>query len=672
MSYFTIEPPYHRPELRRYTVSKTGEKYTSNGTHKRSETVRFELLLPRASVPTDASMYIWLESGGPAHKYTMNRIRLERDMDVFAVNVNMKALTSKFGLDVGLFYFGFDFKSKGKKVRVIQSLDDGLPEFCRDDRGDGAFALTVYDRKYPAPTDWYGGIIYHAFVDRFARSGKCVPKDYAVMNEDWYGGEPQYPEYPGANVANDMFFGGDLWGVKEKLDYLESLGVTTVYLSPIFEAHSNHKYDTGDFEKVDSMFGGKRALSSLIKAAEKRGIAVILDGVFNHTGSDSKYFNKHGTYKNLGAYQSEKSKYHKWFSFGEERDDYESWWGIKILPRVNSRDPDYVDYINGEDGIIDTYTSMGISGWRLDVVDELSDGFVEALADRVHSSYKGEKRTPIVIGEVWEDASCKIAYGQRRHYFQGHQLDSVMNYPVRAALIEYMRSGDEEPMLLALHTIWEHYPLEVVHALMNLLGTHDTVRIITALAGDLPDGYTNAQLLKKRMTPEQYANGERLVKLAYLINATIPGIPSIYYGDEAGMEGYSDPFNRMPFPWGRENKALLAHYREVGKLRRENKVYRDGELYLCRFGIRGFLMYGRGNDEETLYTAINRGDGDVSVTAQGMEILFVTGDVTVEGDRVTVGEDSGAVMKTAAGVRVYADAETEPESDELTGEENEK
>ncbi len=654
MSFFTTESTPLRPELRRCIVSDKTEQYTANGTYKLHETVRFELLLPTESEATDVGMYIWLESGGPAHKYTLEFLCECDGMSVFAANVNMRELTSMFDLDVGLFYFNFDFKSEDEPIRVIQSLDDGLPEYCFDDRGDGAFALTVYDRKYPAPTDWYGGIIYHAFVDRFCSSGKCTPKDYAVMNDDWYGGEPQFPEYPGAYVANDMFFGGDLWGVKEKLDYLESLGVTTVYLSPIFEAHSNHKYDTGDFEKVDSMFGGKLALASLINEAERRGIAIILDGVFNHTGSDSKYFNKEGTYDSLGAYQSPLSRYHKWYSFGETRDEYESWWGIKNVPRVNNRDPEYMNYINGDGGIIDQYTSMGISGWRLDVVDELSDDFVEMLADRVHASYKGKKRTPIVVGEVWEDASCKIAYGYRRHYFQGKQLDSVMNYPVRSALLEYMHSRDAEPMILALHTIWEHYPLEVVHVLMNLLGTHDTVRIITALAGDSPDGYTNAELLKKRMTPEQYALGERLVKLAYLINATIPGIPSIYYGDEAGMQGYSDPFNRLPFPWGRENQSLLAHYREVGKLRRENSVYRDGELELYRCKINGFLMYGRTDGKETLYTAVNRGDESVNVTAKGSELLFSVGDVSVNGINIVIGRDSGAVIKTKSGAVISA------------------
>lgn len=639
-----------RPELKRYVKNGEDLRFTSHGAFKREETVVFELKLPHAEPALAPAMYIWRECGGKAHRYEMKRTEISdgenTENDSYSVELTMSEVAKEFELEVGLFYFGFDFYRNGKKIRIIQSVNDGLPEFCFDDRGEGAFALTIYERKYPAPQSWYGGIIYHIFVDRFKRSGKCVPKDYAVMNDDWYNGRPQYALYPGAPVANDMFFGGDLWGVAEKLDYLLSLGVNTIYLSPIFDAHSNHKYDTGNFEEIDSMFGGREALEALIKAADERGIGIILDGVFNHTGSDSKYFNKNENYDSVGAYQSEDSKYYKWFSFGETREDYESWWGIKILPRVKSDDADYIDYITGENGIIDTYTSLGISGWRLDVVDELSDKFVENLTERVYKSAekRGSGRTPIVIGEVWEDASCKIAYGNRRIYFLGKQLDSVMNYPVRSSLIDYLRYGDEAPMMLALRTIWEHYPPEAINSLMNLLGTHDTMRIITALAGDDPDLFTNAELLEKRMTKEQYEYGEKLVKLAYLINATIPGIPSIYYGDEAGMEGYSDPFNRMPFPWGRENRSMLEHFRAVGKIRRENSVYADGELEVCEPCAPGVLVYSRGNDSEKLYTVVNRGEEDAEFSIDGGEVIFSVGKI-ICGEAFTLKPMSGAIIK---------------------------
>lgn len=664
MSEYNITPPYLRPTLDRYIIDESDgagtertEHYTMHGAFGRDATVRYDLRLPRAIMPHDVAMYIWRESGGDAIRYEMARVRLDRGADLFTITLKMADVADAFSERTGLFYYGFDFLTNDKKMFVKQSGRDGLPELRVDEFANGAFALTIYERKYPAPESWYGGIIYHIFVDRFASSGKTEPKPYAKM-ADWNGGITEFPEYPGAPLANETFFGGDLYGIRDKLDYIASLGVTCIYLSPIFDAHSNHKYDTGDFEHVDSMFGGKRALKSLLHAAEKRGITVILDGVFNHTGSDSKYFNREGSYDGLGAYHSKKSKYYRWFSFYDYPNEYESWWGIKIMPRVNSRDKSYINYISGGSGIIDTYTSAGVSGWRLDVVDELSDEFVDALAERAHrSAAKRGGVTPLIIGEVWEDASCKIAYSQRRRYFTGKQLDSVMNYPVRSALIEFLIHHDSSSLTLALSTIWEHYPREIVHAVMNLMGTHDTMRIITVLAGDSSEGFTNAELAVKRMTPEQYARGVSLVRLGYMINATIPGIPSIYYGDEAGVEGYSDPFNRLPFPWGRENAELLDFYRRMGKVRRENGVYRSGELYLCRFGIDGFFMFGRGDGEVTLYTAVNRSD-EVIVLEFGnedREVLISSGNVTGTDSAVIIAPMSGAVVKTRHSTKVFAE-----------------
>ncbi len=659
MSEYNIFPPYLRPTLERYVKDGKSERYTAHGAFSRGDEVRYELRLPRAVMPHGVAMYIWRESGGEAVRYEMARIRLDRGADLFAVTLKMKDVAARFGAETGLYYYGFDFLSKNEeKMFVKQSGRDGLPEFRAGEFDEGAFALTVYDRKYPAPEEWYGGIIYHIFVDRFAASGRTQPKPYAKM-ADWNGGITEYPEYPGAPLANETFFGGDLYGVRDKLDHIASLGVTCIYLSPVFEAHSNHKYDTGDFERVDSMFGGKRALDSLLRAAEKRGIRVILDGVFNHTGSDSKYFNREGTYGSLGAYRSKKSKYYRWYSFYDYPDEYESWWGIKILPRVNSSDGTYIDYISGDGGIIDKYTSSGVSGWRLDVVDELSDEFVDALAERAHRS--AEKRggvTPLIIGEVWEDASCKIAYGRRRRYFTGNQLDSVMNYPVRASLIEFLLQRDGDGLRRSLSIVWEHYPREIVHAVMNILGTHDTMRIITVLAGDPPEGKKNSELAVKRMTPEQYERGVALVRLGYMINATIPGIPSIYYGDEVGVEGYSDPFNRLPFPWGNENRELLGFYRELGKIRRENSVYAKGELYLCSFGIDGFFMFGRGDGETVIYTAANRSD-DVIVLEfddEKKKVLTASGGVTEYGNHVMIAPMSGALVKTRQGTGVFAES----------------
>lgn len=190
---------------------------------------------------------------------------------------------------------------------------------------------------------------------------------------------PEYPAYPGAPLKNNRFYGGTLLGIIDKLEYIRSLGVDTIYLSPIFDAASNHKYDTADYMSVDSMFGGEKAFKALIKKAHEYGIGIILDGVFNHTGSDSIYFNKYGHYKTLGAYQSKKSKYYSWYDFKNYPDEYTAWWGIDILPRIHPDKPDCRKYFVGKDGVIAKYASMGIDGFRLDVADELSDDFIAEI-----------------------------------------------------------------------------------------------------------------------------------------------------------------------------------------------------------------------------------------------------------------------------------------------------
>ncbi|MCQ2385882.1 MAG: alpha-amylase family glycosyl hydrolase, partial [Clostridia bacterium] len=227
------------------------------------------------------------------------------------------------------------------------------------------FQLTV-SRFTHEPPEWlYGGVIYHIFVDRFFRGGNEEPLPGTILRKDWDNGIPEYPPYPGAPLKNNTFFGGDLWGIAQKLPYIASLGVKTIYLSPVFRSPSNHKYDTANYEEVDPMFGGKEALLSLIDAAKSYGIRLILDGVFNHTGADSLYFNRYGNYPSLGAYQSKNSPYYHWFTFRHFPDDYECWWDIDILPRVKTDSPAVSDYFLSPNGIVAKYAAMGIGGMRL-------------------------------------------------------------------------------------------------------------------------------------------------------------------------------------------------------------------------------------------------------------------------------------------------------------------
>ena len=442
------------------------------------------------------------------------------------------------------------------------------------------FRLFAYDER-KRPEWFYGKTMYQIFPDRFNKGNvEILPRFDAEMAPAWDSPITQYSKNPGDHLENNLFFGGTLWGIIEKLDYLESLGVGVIYLNPIFEAYSNHKYDTGDYEKVDAMFGGNEALEALIFEAKKRGMKVILDGVFNHTGSDSKYFNAKFRYNTLGAANSRASGYFPWYNFTDFPNDYESWWGIKILPRLRHHNENCRRYFTGQGGIGEKYIKMGAGGWRLDVADELSDEFLDEFRDAVKGASNGDA---IIIGEVWENAIDKEAYGKRRRYFADGQLDSVMNYPLRNAIIGFCSFGDARGLYNTLTELYSTYPEANAHALMNILGTHDTERIITRLASDLGecesiDCMSNTDKASLTLTDKAYKRATEILKLASIIQFTAYGVPSIYYGDEAGLDGATDPFCRKTFPWGSEDKALLDHYTILGKIRKEEKALAYGRF----------------------------------------------------------------------------------------------
>lgn len=505
-------------------------------------------------------------------------------------------------LSVGLYFFDVKISSFTNVYgyKSGQSMIFSAKE-CFNEK----FQLTVFEPKYNAPSVKYGGIIYHIFVDRFSRGGNVPVRDDAILIEDWNSEIPEFPAYPGAFLKNNTFFGGTLYGVIDKLDYLSELGVNTIYLSPIFEAYSNHKYDTGDYSTVDKMFGGDEAFKKLIKEAKKRGIGIVLDGVFNHTGSDSIYFNKSNRYSSIGAYQSTDSEYYDWFDFQNHPDKYTCWWGIEILPRINPNKKSCADFFIGKNGIIRKYAKMGIDGFRLDVADELSDDFIKGIK----SALNDHNKDSILYGEVWEDASNKIAYDKRKKYYLGDELDGVMNYPIRVGIIDYIVNKRMDKLCYALTDIFSNMPKRVRDAAMNLLGTHDTERILTKLSGVKADGLTNAQLSVKRLSKRELEVAVRRLKMAYTLIATLPGIPSIYYADEAGMQGYSDPFNRRPYPWGNEDEELVSHYKAVGKIRRENAVYKEGEFKLLEISDK-ILIFERIENGESYITAVNNSNRD--------------------------------------------------------------
>lgn len=469
--------------------------------------------------------------------------------------------------------------------------------------------LTVYKAQTQAP-DWLmGGIMYQIFPDRFYCSGlqkKHVPKD-RYLHSRW-GEQPVWKPDLQGKITNSDYFGGDLEGVIQKLDYLQSLGVTCIYLNPIFEAHSNHRYDTADYTKIDPLLGTNAGFTRLCQQAKSRGIRVILDGVFNHTGSDSIYFNREGRYQTLGAYQSKESPYYEWYQFMQWPDRYACWWNFDTLPDVNETNGMYNTYINGKSGIVQRWLKAGASGWRLDVADELPDIFL----DNVTKAAKQEDSSALILGEVWEDASNKIAYGQRRKYLLGGQLDSVMNYPFREAIVGYLTGRSPADMMEQILLVLEHYPPHVIALLMNHIGTHDTERILTILGGKPLNGKDREWQSKQKLSNEQREKGIALLKLASLMQYTLPGIPCIYYGDEAGMEGYRDPFNRECYPWGHEDMALIHWYRCLGRMRHSCGVLKQGgfEPFYAEDGCLGYL---RMDEKQRLLVAVNRENASKSL-----------------------------------------------------------
>ena len=578
---------------------KSGE-CASSAFELKEKTATVELRIPRAYGAVDILMELYCESlEKKICEVSGKWCELDGDSDVYSFTVDLKAVGK------GLYFFRFTFNSFGN-VYYSKKRQSGL-SFTLDGTLSDLCQISVISFSHMAPEKMYGGIIYHVFVDRFNRGGKSSVPDGAIrLDGDWKR-IPEYPEYPGAPLKNNTFYGGTLWGIADKLDYISSLGITAIYLSPIFKSVSNHKYDTADYMQVDEMFGGEAALEHLLSECNKRKISVILDGVFNHTGADSVYFNRYSRFNSLGAYQSKKSPYFSWFDFKNHPDKYTCWWNIEILPRINPDIPECRNYFVGEGGVIEKYGKMGVYGWRLDVADELSDEFISEI--KSVASKDGES---VVFGEVWEDASNKIAYDTRKKYYLGNELDGVMNYPLRRGIIEFLNNRCADALYYALTDVLINAPDRILHNQMNLLGTHDTDRIITVLGGVSSSGYTNKELCVKRMLPKEVRRATEKLKMAYTVLATLPGIPAVFYGDEAGLEGYHDPFNRMPYPWGKENKEILSHYVTLGDIRRKNSVYKRGAFSLVHLDSE-LLSFSRKHGKFTYITVCNNSEHSLSL-----------------------------------------------------------
>lgn len=524
----------------------------------------------------------------------------------------------KLSFSTGLYFYRFKILT-----------DNGEKYILRTKGGEGritnegeSWQLTVFSKNFKTPSDLTGGIIYQIFPDRFYNSGKIktgVPSDRYIKED--LASQPEYRQQNSALSLGNDYYCGDLEGIRQKLPYIASLGVSIIYLNPIFEAHSNHRYNTADYMKIDSLLGDEKDLKNLCRDAKRLDISIVLDGVFSHTGDDSVYFNRYKRYGEGGAYNSRDSKYHNWFNFKNWPDDYEAWWGVPSLPEVNEENESFAEFITGKNGVLEHWLKCGISGYRLDVADELPDSFL----DKLRKAVKAKNKKAIIIGEVWEDATNKISYNARRRYLLGDQLDSVMNYPFANAIIDFAVSGDAEELLETVMTICENYPKCCLDLLMNHIGTHDTKRVLTALGGEAENGRDRDWQAAKRMTAEELSLAKKRLYLAALLQYTLPGIPSLYYGDEAGMEGYGDPFCRAFYPWGKEDAYLLEFYKTLGSFRRNNKVFKSGD-FVPVFAEKGTFCFERVLKNERVLVCVNRWCDPVFIDApkgyENAEVVF--------------------------------------------------
>ena len=514
------------------------------------------------------------------------------------------------------------------------STEESDFELYRD--GDGTniaagelWQISCIDSGFTVPKSFCGKVMYQIFPDRFYRSQ--VLSAEGKLQPYWVHGDtnetPHYLPDEHGEILNCDFFGGNLDGIIRKLDYIKSLGTSVIYLNPIFKAYSNHRYDTCDYKCIDPLLGTEADFVRLCNEAHKRDIKIILDGVFSHTGSNSIYFDKERIFGG-GAYSCDDSQFKNWFSFGESKDDYDSWWGIKTLPCVNELCDDYINYIiEDDDSVVAHWLKLGADGFRLDVADELPDEFIKRLRARV----KQIKSDSYVVGEVWEDASNKISYGVRRQYFTASELDSVMNYVFKNAIISYCTHYlDAKGFADEIMTVVENYPAPSVHSLMNSLSTHDTARIITCLADTTP-GLSKSEMADFTLSDEQKSTALGRLYVAALLQFTLPGNACIYYGDEVGMEGFGDPFNRACFQWSKADCSLKGFFEELGKLKNAHTSLQLGDIHFVRTD--DVLIFEREHKNEKIRIIINNSHNEYECNAKKS---LISHNVSMRGQKLYV------------------------------------
>lgn len=532
----------------------------------------------------------------PKHVYFMLKKDNESDYQYLEMKKNNRyEIDYKFEAS-GHFWYNFQIVFEDFCVYLNKTFDtrSSLSNEKQED-----FLQLVTEKEYECKNSMQGGIIYQIYVDRFCREGKVTPRKPLILREDWGGKIQKNTTDP--LIINLETFGGNLRGIISKLDYLEGLGVTTIYLNPISQANSNHKYDTSNYMQIDDMFGTEADFKELIEKAKEKGMGIVIDGVYNHTGSDSIYFNKYGNFNTLGAYKSKDSKFYKWYDFDEFPDKYRSWWGIDTLPSINHESEEFQNYIAGDGGVLEKFLKLGINGVRLDVVDEITDVFVQKIEKKVHEFGKDK----VVMGEVWEDASTKESYSKRREYFTKNELNSVMNYPVKETVLQYIFDKNPSSLVSTLRMLENNYPKVVRDNLMNFLTTHDTRRVFSEI--------------QKR----DEKNAFTLYKIASALIFTLPGVPSIFYGDEYGMQD-NDGSSRGCFDWQNNQNEIFEWFKNITKIRKF-KVLKDGEINVL-YAKDGKFVFERFNENERIIVMTNLDSSPLKIELKGEYTSFLSGE----------------------------------------------
>ncbi len=488
--------------------------------------------------------------------------------------------------------------------------DGGSGEIGRSPIPGRGFQLTAYDPEFTTPEWAHGAVAYQVFPDRFANgdssndpSPEATPGSDGgeryrrgdvygdpVVAQPWDARPENYcrgyvdTECPEPVAFNRDFFGGDLAGITAGLDDLADLGVTVLYLNPIFASPSNHRYDTSDYRYVDPGLGSSPDFDRLVAEAGRRGIRIVLDGVFNHVSSDSPWFDRFGRFDEVGACEGADSKFRDWFTFkppgpndpepcvptepGGSDTFYQGWFDYDTIPELQEIDDVQALFV-GEDGVVPAWIARGAAGWRLDAADVLSGAFIGAIRDAA----KAADPEALIVAEQWHNSTP---------WLLGDLADSTMNYRFRRAVIGLVNGATNDPdgalealtpsdFASAMSGVQEDYPPPAFHALMNLVDSHDTARVLWTLT----PGVDNDEA---KSLPSALAEGKVKQRLVATIQLTFPGMATIYYGDEVGLSGHDDPDNRRPYPWAAEDLELRDHYRTLARVRAEHQALREGGL----------------------------------------------------------------------------------------------